>query len=318
MSVGRNYVKFDFNNIKLAHTWLPSIQNLKDILLEYIQENDFHIFNKVWKPDTLNFYSVSSKLTSLNEIYILLIFVTGVGSEGIKTETFHETYINTLNDLYKILKIRTNFDNISLYYQLTNSKMKPNDSIPVNHVNGPLDICEDIMGYRIYISPNSFTQSNYDAMIQLYSMIDSITKESKIDILHYYGRGMTPISHVLRNNFKKIYGYSSCKISYDDGLKSIATNNVDNIELIYDKNKEKFFENIDNDKNQMIIISASRNGFRKLEYVKKFTRFIYIACNMKSFLEEIKDLSINYKILGEIDMFPGTEYKELIIDMLIK
>ena len=286
MSVGRNYVKFDFNNIKLAHTWLPSIQNMKDILLEYIQENDFHIFNKVWKPNTLNFYSVTSKLTSLNEIYILLIFVTGSGSgsQGIgigeETETFHETYINTLNDLYKILKIHTKFDNISLYYQLTSSKMKPNDSIPVNHIDGPLDICENIMGYRIYISPNSFTQSNYDAMIQLYSMIDSITKESRLDTLHYYGRGMTPISHVLRNNFKKIYGYSSCKISYDDGLKSIATNNVDNIELIYDKNKDKFFENIDNDKNQMIIISASRNGFRKLGYVKKFTRFIYIACNM--------------------------------------
>ena len=318
MSVGRNYVKFDFNNIKLAHTWLPSIQNVKDILVEYIQENDFHIFNKICKPNTLNFYSVTSKLTSLNEIYILLIFVSSSQRIGEEKDTFHETYINTLNDLYKILKIHTNFDNISLYYQLTSSKMKPNDSIPVNHINGPLDICENIMGYRIYISPNSFTQSNYDAMIQLYNMIDSIAKESKIDILHYYGRGMTPISHVLRNNFKKIYGYSSCKISYDDGLKSIATNNVDNIELIYDKNKEKFFENINNDKNTtMIIISASRNGFRKLDYVKKFTRFIYIACNMKSFLEEIKDLSISYKILGEVDMFPGTEYKELVIDILI-
>jgi hypothetical protein len=36
---------------------------------------------------------------------------------------------------------------------------------------------------------------------------------------------------------------------------------------------------------------------------------------MKSFLKEIKDLPIIYKIIGEIDMFPGTEYKEYVIEI---
>jgi hypothetical protein len=36
---------------------------------------------------------------------------------------------------------------------------------------------------------------------------------------------------------------------------------------------------------------------------------------MKSFLKEIKYLSIFYKILGEVDMFPGTEYIETIIEI---
>jgi hypothetical protein len=36
---------------------------------------------------------------------------------------------------------------------------------------------------------------------------------------------------------------------------------------------------------------------------------------MKSFLDEIEGLPFTYKILGEIDMFPGTEHKEIIIEI---
>jgi hypothetical protein len=31
---------------------------------------------------------------------------------------------------------------------------------------------------------------------------------------------MTPMLLYIRNNFKKMYGYSSCEIAYNDGLKS--------------------------------------------------------------------------------------------------
>jgi hypothetical protein len=310
----RNYIKFDFDNIKLSHTWLPCIQDLKDILIEYIQTNDFHIYNKIYKPDTLNFYSVTSKLTSLNEIYILIIFVSQT------IDTFHETNIQILKDLYNFIKTRTKFDTISLYYQLTDSKMKPGDSVPIYHIDGPLDIAENIMDYRIFISPNSFTQSNYDSMIKLYTTLSDITSTSQTSVLHYYGRGMTPVCHILHSNFKTLYGYSSCKISYNDGIKSLDTNKLknqklSNIELLYDKSRQLFFENINKDEEKTIIISASRNGFRQLDLVNKFNRLIYIACNMKSFLQEIKDLPLSYTVLGEIDMFPGTDYKEIIMDL---
>jgi len=312
----RNYIKFDFDNIKLSHTWLPCIQDLKDILIEYIQTNDFHIYNKIYKSDTLNFYSVTSKLTSLNEIYILIIFVSQT------IDSFHETNIQILKDLYNFIKTKTTFDNISLYYQLTDSKMKPSDSVPVHHIDGPLDIAENIMDYRIFISPNSFTQSNYDSMIKLYTILNDITSSSQTSVLHYYGRGMTPVCHILHSNFKKLYGYSSCKISYNDGIKSLDTNKLknqklSNIELLYDKSRQLFFENINKDAEKTIIISASRNGFRQLDLVKKFNRLIYIACNMKSFLQEVKDLPLSYTVLGEIDMFPGTDYKEIIMDLAL-
>jgi hypothetical protein len=306
--IGRNYIKFDFNDIKLSETWIRSLQSLKDCLLQYIEIFNFNIFNKIYNPSSLNFYSLTAKLSSLNEIYILFIFVS-------QNESFQEKYELSLKDLYKYLKLNTSFNNISLYYQLTKSKEKPSNINPIYHIDGPLDICESIKSYKIFISPNSFTQSNYNAMLQLYDLIDQYTKDNKTDILHYYGRGMTPISHVLKDNFKKIYGYSSCPISYNDGIKSVKINNIHNIELLYDENKQKFFENINKDENKTIIISASRNGFHKLKMVNKFNKFLYIACNMKSFLKEIKDLPIIYKIIGEIDMFPGTEYKEYVIEI---
>ena len=153
-----------------------------------------------------------------------------------------EGYNDKLQNLYNYIKNNTKFNSISFWYQNTNSKAKPRDNENILYINGPKDICENVMGYKIYISPNSFTQSNYNAMIKLYNIINNLTYINKTSILHYYGRGMTPISHVLHKNFDKIYGYSSCKISYDDGIKTINENNVNNIELILDKTKEIFFK----------------------------------------------------------------------------
>jgi hypothetical protein len=36
---------------------------------------------------------------------------------------------------------------------------------------------------------------------------------------------------------------------------------------------------------------------------------------MESFLDEIKGIPITYEILAEIDMFPGTIYKEIIFEI---
>ena len=231
---------------------------------------------------------------------------------------FHSKYIEVLKDLYTKLKDNTKFDTISLWYQITESKMKPCESIPIHYINGSIDICESIGDFKVFISPNSFTQSNYNAMIQLYNLVKNITsiEDLKTDSIHYYGRGMTPMLLFIRDNFKKMYGYSSCEIAYNDGLKSLKENNVNNIELICDREKEIFFENINlHGSDSTIMISASRNGFRKIDKIPKVKRFIYIACNMESFLDEIKGIPITYEVLGEIDMFPGTAYKEIIFDI---
>jgi len=317
MSSDRNYVKFDFNNIKLAHTWKQEIRDVKDILVEYISKNSYNIFKNEEKKDTLNFYAVTSKLTSLNQIYILIIFVSNESE-------FHSKYIGVLKDIYNVIKEKSNtkFDSISMWYQLTTSKKKPDENTEIVFIDGSTDICESIGDFKVYISPNSFTQSNYNAMIQLYDLIKNITSGKdglSSDTIHYYGRGMTPMLLYIRNNFKKMYGYSSCEIAYNDGLKSLKENNVDNIdniELICDREKEIFFENINkNGLESTIMISASRNGFRKIDKIPRVKRFIYIACNMESFLDEIKGIPITYEVLGEIDMFPGTAYKEIIFDI---
>jgi len=310
MSSDRNYVKFDFNNIRLEHTWKQEIRDVKNILCSYIESNSYIVFKDTIE-DTLNFYAVTSKLTSLNQIYILIIFITLETNENFKLKHFDE-----LKNLYLVLKENTKFDSISFYYQLTNSKKKPDENTEIVFIDGSMDISESIGDFKVFISPNSFTQSNYNGMIQLYDLVKKITSVLMTDSIHYYGRGMTPMLLYIRNNFKKMYGYSSCEIAYNDGLKSLKENAIDNIELIYDKEKELFFENIERiGSDSTIMISASRNGFRKIDKITKFKRFIYIACNMESFLDEIKGIPITYEVLGEIDMFPGTIYKEIIFDI---
>jgi len=312
MSSDRNYVKFDFNNIKLENTWKQEIRDVKNIICSYIETHSYIIFKDTIE-DTLNFYAVTSKLTSLNQIYILIIFVTLETNENFKSK-----HLDKLKDLYIVLKENTKFDSISFYYQLTNSKKKPDENTEIVYINGSTDISESIGDFKVYISPNSFTQSNYNGMIQLYDLVKKITSVEGLmtDTIHYYGRGMTPMLLYIRNNFKKMYGYSSCEIAFNDGLKSLKANNIYNIELIFDKEKELFFENIERiGSDATIMISASRNGFRKIDKIPRVKRFIYIACNMESFLDEIKGIPITYEVLGEIDMFPGTAYKEIIFDI---
>lgn len=195
LQTGRNYVKFDFNNIKLAHTWDDSIQALKSILIDFIHSNSHHIYNKDYKESLLNFYALTCKLTTLNEIYVLLILVE-------PSLVLQQEQKKNLQQLYDIMKKNTSFHNISFYYQLTASSKKPLDEEPIYHLAGPLDVCENVFDYKIYISPNSFTQSNYSKMIELYSLINEQTQNNKSDTLHYYGRGMSPICHVLHKNFK--------------------------------------------------------------------------------------------------------------------
>lgn len=317
---GRNYVKFDFNNIVLTDMWDKKIVEVKDLLSDFISTSESAIFDKIYMLDKLNFYQATCKLTSLDEIYILLLFVN---PENLVDESL-------VNNLYNYLTTNTTFGNLVLCYQITNSSTKPKATDPIYFPsnNRSFQICESIEDsnekkYKIYISPNSFTQSNYSAMIQVYCLLNTLPKT---DSLHYYGRGMTPVLIYLNNNYKSLFGYCGCKIAYDDGIKTIEESKLSNVHLILDKNREEFFENIKKDSykesyTHSAIISASRNGFGELDKVieicKPFNKckLIYIACNMKSFLKEIKDLPISYKILGEVDMFPGTEYIETIIEI---
>jgi len=327
---GRNYVKFDFNNIVLTHMWDKKIVEIKDLLLEFISISKSVVYDKAYLSDKLNFYAATCKLTSLNEIYILLMFVENVNSLNSVNKLIVE-------NLYNYLITNTKFSNLVLCYQITTSstKSKADDSIYFPTNSRSFQICESIEDskekkYKIYISPNSFTQSNYSAMIQVYKILDTLPKTNT---LHYYGRGMTPILIYLNNNYKSLFGYCGCKIAYEDGIKTIEESKLSNINLVLDKNRDEFFENIKKDEEtysaidskesytHSAIISASRNGFGELDKVIEICKpikkcnLVYIACNMKSFLKEIKDLPITYTILGEVDMFPGTAFLETIIQI---
>ena len=322
---GRNYVKFDFNNIALTHMWDKKIVNIKDLLLEFISKTESVVYDNLYVTDKLNFYAATCKLTTLDEIYILLMFVNSENSMDSVNKLL-------VDNLYNYLATNSKFSNLVLCYQITTSNTKPKATDPIYFPSNirSFQICELIEDskeskYKIFISPNSFTQSNYSAMIQVYKILETLPKTNT---LHYYGRGMTPILIYLNNNYKSLFGYCGCKIAYDDGIKTITESRLSNINLIFDKNRESFFENISKESythtatdlyTHTAIISASRNGFGELDKVitfSKFSKLIYIACNMKSFLKEIKDLPISYKILGEVDMFPGTAFLETIIEII--
>ena len=44
----RNYIKFDFDNIQLSETWDPKINDLKNLLVKYLYDNNYHIYNKIY------------------------------------------------------------------------------------------------------------------------------------------------------------------------------------------------------------------------------------------------------------------------------
>jgi len=155
-------------------------------------------------------------------------------------------YDDKTGDLIIMLNIkqdRTYKINKSNYNLITKQKISVAQSLCGFEMSIPHSGKNIIIQNEKLINPNSA----YVVKGMGLTVVDGFGKLSKSDIEIHFEIQYDQINiKEHQEALKKIFGYSSCPISYNDGLKSIQTNKIENIELVLDKNKEIFFENINN------------------------------------------------------------------------
>jgi len=239
----------------------------------------------------------------------------------------HESFIgirvnlNETNDFMLKLSVRLiDIEEIDLFYQIccTHAKVVSfyyECNEVVYHYAGLKEISILINGFKMFLTPNSFTQANHEMGNILYSKINDIIKPNKKLIV--YGRNSFHIASQLNSKFKEVICINPCPISYADGLKCLKFHNFQ-WSTVKTKDLLVNFINGSSD-DTTVIMSPGRNGyclFDKIDPLKlKNKQFLYITCNEKSFQRDIKN-NFNIKKNIMIELFPGTEYNEHIIELV--
>jgi 23S rRNA (uracil1939-C5)-methyltransferase len=242
------------------------------------------------------------------------------------------------NDLWndeKDLLIQYLLDNnISLkliFLQTTNKKEinAKDDKLDIIYdIDNKYGIYETILNTKFFITPNSFSQANESTVDLLYNTIDNIIIENLQNKLIGYGRNIGHIIFPIINNFKKVQLYNPCHIVHTNLLQTITINNINtnNLVLTHDQKCSLISFDIKNENDKFtLVVSPGRTGLKDnvIESIVKtnnITKIIYVSCNIVSFIknmEKLKDYFIISKIIP-IDIFPGTKYCEIIIEIIPK
>ncbi len=187
-------------------------------------------------------------------------------------------------------------------------------------IAGPGYITETINGFKYYISPDSFFQTNsYTSPILMDTVINmsgDISNQTVVDL--YCGSGF--FSFPLANKAKQVIGVESVQEAILDAKQSNLLNKT-TINFICDKS-ENF--NLGEYRPDILIVDPPRTGLSQtvinsILEVKPQT-LIYVSCDYKRFSENSKQLLKNYSIseITAIDMFPHTPHVELVTKFQIK
>ncbi|MFT4304732.1 MAG: class I SAM-dependent RNA methyltransferase [Candidatus Woesearchaeota archaeon] len=153
--------------------------------------------------------------------------------------------------------------------------------------------------------PDLFVQSNLTMNNKLIEIVYN-ESEGKTLLDLYSGNGNFSIA--LSDKFNKIISVEGCDKSFKLLQENIKLNNINNIEPLNEDVNNFFIKTFDT-----IILDPPRTGTENLINSIKFktNKIIYISCNAKQTIKEIKQLD-NFYIdkVYLIDMFPQTIHFE--------
>ncbi|MEO0232073.1 MAG: 23S rRNA (uracil(1939)-C(5))-methyltransferase RlmD [candidate division WOR-3 bacterium] len=164
------------------------------------------------------------------------------------------------------------------------------------------------------VSATSFFQLNPETAKKMLDFIISKMDRYDIGIDAFSGVGFFSIP--LSEKFKKLISIEIDKSSYKDLLRNIKINDSLNVEAI-NADAGKYLKEID--KANLIIFDPPRKGLDE-EIFKNIKRIlpekiIYVSCNPKSFVRDLKifyeEIGYDIEILKPFDFFPQTYHIEI-------
>lgn len=241
----------------------------------------------------------------------------------------------------KLLKLAEMIGCTTLVWSINHTKSDISFGSEVRIITGLGFITEEIGGFKYMVTPNSFFQTNSYSAEKLQSLVMNFAKLSGAqNILDLYcGSGFFtfPLSKLLKTSVGKVLGIEMVEEAVETAKKNIELNKNfwasakndsedKNIsaripEFVCEKSEDLSWKNFPAD---LIVFDPPRSGLHNkvLETLMKnpSKNIIYVSCNYKKFIEELKILSEKYELKKStaIDMFPHTPHVELVSLLTVK
>ncbi|KAA3606966.1 MAG: 23S rRNA (uracil(1939)-C(5))-methyltransferase RlmD [Calditrichaeota bacterium] len=190
-------------------------------------------------------------------------------------------------------------------------------------LKGKETIFEQIGDFKFKISASSFFQANTEQTKKLYSAIAEFGnftgKEKVLDL--YCGAGT--ISIFIAKLVERVIGIEIIPEAVEDAKFNAKLNGITNCDFFKGDVKDKLGERILKIAD-VLILDPPRAGMhpKVLEKILsvKPKKIIYVSCNPKSFVQDLKSISQFYTVerMLPFDLFPHTPHSELLVELKIK
>ncbi|MAR95326.1 MAG: tRNA (uridine(54)-C5)-methyltransferase TrmA [Gammaproteobacteria bacterium] len=294
-----SYLMHENDNKKYLKSFNKAVKSIQILMPELLNiiNNNFEIKEKLFQ---INFRSNNN-----DDVMVTLVY----------HKTINEDLIKIIKELSKDLKI-------NILLRSKNFLYSTNSNYLTNFIDNKI---------KIYQTDNCFFQPNKFMLPKMISKVISLINKQK-DLLELYcgvGTFTLPLSKV----FTKILATENNRISIKCLNKALIENNINNISYsrlsssevshLFEGKKFRRMGDIkitDYDFTH-VIVDPPRSGldFNTLNILKKFKNIIYISCNPKTYINDIKRLTSHYIDDIELfDQFPNSDHLEIISLLRVK
>jgi 23S rRNA (uracil-5-)-methyltransferase RumA len=243
--------------------------------------------------------------------------------KGLKTGEILLNLVTSLDNYYyqevetwKEIMLNTNLKGniVSIIQSKTESKANVVKADEMEILYGRDYFYEKIFDLTFKIGPFSFFQTNTKGAEVLYQTALSYAENS--DVVYDFYSGTGTISLLLANKAKKVYGIEIVKEAVEAAKQNAILNNINNVEFVNEDVKDFVKRQSGTEKPDYIIVDPPRAGLHPnlIKFIKtqQFNKIIYISCNPKTLIPNLKELSDLYTIsdFHLVDMFPHTDHVE--------
>jgi len=251
---------------------------------------------------------------SLKEKLFQINFRSNVNDDVIVTLIYHK---NIDNKLIEIIKDISKYLKINFILRSKNFLYSTESNYFIDYIHNN--------SFKIYQTDNCFFQPNKFILPKMINTVISLIN-NPIDLLELYcgvGTFTLPLSKI----FTKILATENDRNSIKCLNKALIDNNINNIsngrlssnevaELFMGKSFRRMGDiNLSNYDFSHVLVDPPRSGLDDniIEIIKNFKNIIYISCNPKTYIDNIKSLtSHNIKYIELFDQFPNTDHLEII------
>ena len=273
---------------------------------EYFRDKKTDFYHKTTNEGLLR-HLIVRKAHRTGELMVILVTTSDTSFDDIRKNLF----------LNKLLDSKVEGKIVSVFHVINDSVADAVIPQKINLMYGKDHIVEEMLGLNFKISPFSFFQPNIYTAEKLYQKAFDLAKiDGQMDVLDLYS-GTGTITQVMATQAKSATGIEIVREAVDKAWENSKLNDIKNIDFLCGDVLEEI-EKVGN-KYDVVILDPPRAGIssNSLEKILKIDtkKFIYISCNPKTQVENIKEFtSSGYKIKDYelFDQFPRSRHLEAI------